>query len=146
MNTSAARQLESSFLSFFETAHRAIEIKTEQDYQFALDLIEHLIEKAEDKEGEPLLYMIDLVADSIEKYEDSFEDMQEFIREVDTLDPALSALRVIIDQHQLTYADLQEEIGSKSLISQIVNGTKNLTKNHITKLSERFHISPELFF
>ena len=90
--------------------------------------------------------MIDLVADSIEKYEDSFEDMQEFIREVDTLDPALSALRVIIDQHQLTYADLQEEIGSKSLISQIVNGTKNLTKNHITKLSERFHISPELFF
>ncbi|MFK5926335.1 MAG: helix-turn-helix domain-containing protein [Desulfuromusa sp.] len=146
MNTSTARQLESSFLSFFETAHRAIEIQTEQDYQFALDLIEHLIEKAEDKEGEPLLHMIDLVADSIEKYEDSFEDMQEFIRAVDALDPARSALRVIIDQHKLTYADLQEEIGSKSLVSQIVNGTKNLTKNHIAKLSERFKISPELFF
>lgn len=146
MKTSTARQLESSFLSFFETAHRAIEIKTEQDYQFALDLIEHLIEKAEDKEGEPLLHMVDLVADSIEKYEDSFEDMQEFMREVDALDPALSTLRIIIGQHKLTYSDLQEEIGSKSLVSQIVNGTKNLTRNHIAKLSERFHVSPELFF
>lgn len=146
MNTSTARQLESSFLSFFETAHRAIEIKTEQDYLFALDLMEYLIEKAEDKEGEPLLHMIDLVADSIEKYEDSFEGMHEFMREVGALDPALSTLRVIIDQHKLTYLDLQDEIGSKSLVSQIVNGTKNLTRSHIAKLSERFQISPELFF
>ncbi len=91
------------------------------------------MEVAEDKKGEPLLHMIDLLADSIEKCEDSFEDMQEFMREVDALDPAVSTLRVIIDQNHLTYSDLKEEIGSKSLVSQIINGTKNLTRNHIAK-------------
>lgn len=69
MNTATAIKLETSFLSFFETAHRAIEIKTEEDYKFALDFIEHLITKAEDREGEPLLRMIDMVADGIDKYE-----------------------------------------------------------------------------
>ena len=146
MNTAVAKQFTDSFLTFFNQSRRIFEINDEKDYQFALELIEHLMTKAEDRKGEPLLYMIDMVADSIEKYENSFEDIQEFMREVDALDPAASTLRVIIDQHKLSYADLEEEIGSKSLVSQIVNGSKNLTRSHISKLSERFHVSPELFF
>jgi HTH-type transcriptional regulator/antitoxin HigA len=146
MKAAVANHFTDSFLTFFDQSRRVFEIKNEEDYQLALELTEHVMTVAEDKEGEPLLHMIDLLADSIEKYESSFEDMQEFIREVDALDPAVSTLRVIIDQNHLTYSDLREEIGSKSLVSQIVNGTKNLTRNHIAKLSKRFHISPELFF
>jgi len=146
MNTATAIKLETSFLSFFETAHRAIEIKTEEDYEFAIDLIEHLMTRAEDREGEPLLRMIDMVADAIDKYEHSFESVNSYIQEVENTDPGVSTLRVLIDQHKLSYSDLKEEIGSKSLVSQILSGSKNLTRTHIANLTKRFSISPELFF
>jgi HTH-type transcriptional regulator/antitoxin HigA len=146
MHTATAKKLETSFLSFFETAHRVIEINTEEDYEFALDLIEHLMTKAEDREGEPLLRMIDMVADSITKYENSLESVGSFFQKVEEIDPGVSTLRLLIDQHNLSYSDLKEEIGSKSLVSQILSGTKNLTKTHIANLTRRFRISPELFF
>lgn len=146
MNTATAKKLETSFLSFYETAHRAIEIETEADYEFALDLVEHLMTKAGDREGEPLLCMIDLVADSIEKYEKSLESVSNYTKEIETVDPGVSTLRVLIDQYGLTYADLKEEIGSKSLVSQILSGSKKLTRAHIANLTKRFGISPELFF
>jgi HTH-type transcriptional regulator/antitoxin HigA len=146
MNTTTAKKLEDSFLSFFEIAHQAIEIETEEDYEFALDLVEHLMTKAEDREGEPLLCMIDMVAGSIEKYENSLERVSNYIQEVEAVDPGVSTLRVVIQQYNLSYSDLKEEIGSKSLISQILSGSKNLTKIHIANLTRRFGISPELFF
>jgi integrase len=43
-------------------------------------------------------------------------------------------------------ADLPE-IGSKSLVSKILNGRgRNLTRDHIAALSKRFSVSPALFF
>jgi HTH-type transcriptional regulator/antitoxin HigA len=146
MNIATAKKLEDSFLSFFETAHRAIEIETEEDYEFALDLVEHLMTKAEDREGEPLLRMIDMIAGSIDKYEKCLESMSRFSQEVEAVAPGVLTLRVLIDQHNLSYADLQEEIGSKSLVSQILSGSKNLTRAHIANLTKRFNISPEMFF
>ena len=146
MNTESVMQIEDSFLSFFEKTQRALEIKTDDDYQFALDLLEQLMMKTEDREGEPLLHLIGIVADAIAGYENSFESIQRFEREVDAIDPGISTLRVLIDQYGLTYSDLKEEIGGKSLVSQILSGSKSLTKAHIIKLSKRFNISPQLFF
>lgn len=146
MNTATAKKLETSFLSFYETAHRAIVIENEEDYVFALDLVEHLMKKAEDREGEPLLHMIDMVSESIAQYEKSIESVSTFIKEVENVDPGVSTLRVLIEQYNLSYSDLKEEIGSKSLVSQILSGSKKLTRAHIAKLTKRFGISPELFF
>ncbi len=145
-NTAEAQKLTNSFFSFYEQASQIIDIKSAEDYANALDFIEHLMTTNENNAESPILHLINIVATSIEKYEDNFEEMKEYIREVDALDPAVSTLRVIIDQNHLAYSDLKEEIGSKSLVSQIIHGTKNLTRNHIAKLSERFHVSPELFF
>lgn len=146
MNTATVMQIEDSFLSFFEKTQRALEIKTDDDYQFALDLLEQLMTKAEDREGEPLLHLIDIVADAIEGYENSLESIQRFDQEVDAIDPGVSTLRVLIDQYGLTYSDLKDEIGGKSLVSQILSGSKSLTKAHVAKLSKRFNVSPQLFF
>lgn len=145
-NRAEAEKLTDSFLSFYDQANQFIEVKTKKDYESALDLVEYLMTTSEDTAGNPIFHLINLVADSIERYENSFEEMIEFEREVADLDPAISTLRVIMDQNNLAYADLKEEIGSKSLVSQIINGNRSLTKDHIRKLSERFHVSPELFF
>ncbi|WP_029917003.1 helix-turn-helix domain-containing protein [Pelobacter seleniigenes] len=146
MNSEAVTQIEDSFLSFLGRIQRAIEIKTDDDYQFALELLEQLMTKAEDREGEPLLYLMDIVSDSIEDYENSLESIQRFDQEGNSIDPGISTLRVLIDQYGLTYSDLKDEIGTKSLVSQILSGSKSLTKTHIAKLSKRFNISPQLFF
>jgi len=55
-------------------------------------------------------------------------------------------LRVLMDQHNLTISEFKNEIGSKSLVSMILNGKRNLTKEHICKLSQRFNLNPSLFF
>ena len=54
-------------------------------------------------------------------------------------------LRLLMEQHELKGTDFPE-IGDKTLISKILNGSRSLTKDHITKLAERFGISPALFF
>jgi len=52
----------------------------------------------------------------------------------------------LMDQHELGVADLPE-IGSKSLVSKILNERdRQLTRQHIDALSRRINISPALFF
>jgi HTH-type transcriptional regulator/antitoxin HigA len=36
--------------------------------------------------------------------------------------------------------------GTRSVISEVLSGKRNLSKKHIQGLSERFNVSPELFF
>lgn len=61
-------------------------------------------------------------------------------------DPTIIALKALIKRDNLTYADLREEIGSKSYVSLIISGKRNLTRGHIQKLTARFRIPPMVFF
>ncbi len=51
-----------------------------------------------------------------------------------------------MDQHQLKQKNLAGIFGTPSIVSEIINGHRELNKEHIRRLSERFHVSPELFF
>ncbi len=51
---------------------------------------------------------------------------------------------MVMEQHGLGAADLPE-IGSKSLVSKILNKQRRLTLDHIQVLSKRFGIDPALF-
>ena len=42
-------------------------------------------------------------------------------------------------------SDLVPEIDSKSHVSEILSGTRELSKAHIVKLSKFFRVSPEVF-
>lgn len=43
-----------------------------------------------------------------------------------------------MSQHHLTLVDFKNEIGSKSLVSMILNGKGNLTKEHLGKIVKTF--------
>ncbi|PQQ26281.1 transcriptional regulator [Photorhabdus luminescens] len=64
---------------------------------------------------------------------------------VDDIPTGVAALRVLMDQYRLSYSDLKEEIGSKSLVSQILSGKRSLTIAHIKALSKRFNVRPDIF-
>lgn len=58
----------------------------------------------------------------------------------------LDNLRFLMDQHGLQQKDLVDVFGTPSIVSEVLNGKRDLNKDHIKRLSERFHVSPELFF
>ena len=63
--------------------------------------------------------------------------------------PKASPLEVIIflmDQHGLKQKDLVDVFGTPSVISEVLGGKRDLNKEHISRLSKRFGVSPELFF
>lgn len=115
-------------------------INDEADYQQAMALMDDLVDDYES--NRPL---IELLSSSIERWENSAEEFSEFNARVAGMG-GVDVLKLLMQQHGLGIADLPE-IGSKSLVSKILNGRgRNLTKDHIAALSKRFCVSPAIFF
>lgn len=131
--------------SFAEAAAPYFPIGDEAHYQEALALIESLLEEAEDTSADPINAVIDMLARSIESYENRHADLVEFETRAMGQPADLAMLRLLMAQHQLGTADLPE-IGSKSMVSRVLNGERGLNKNHIKALAARFGVNPGLFF
>jgi HTH-type transcriptional regulator/antitoxin HigA len=58
----------------------------------------------------------------------------------------IEALEELMEANSLNQKDLVSIFGTPSIISEVLNGKRRLTTEHIRKLSRRFHVSPELFF
>jgi len=58
----------------------------------------------------------------------------------------IATVEFLMDQHGLKQKDLVDVFGTRSVVSEILSGKRELNKDHIRKLSERFGVSPELFF
>jgi HTH-type transcriptional regulator/antitoxin HigA len=58
----------------------------------------------------------------------------------------LRVLHFLMEQHELRPADLTPIFGARSIASLVLNGKRELSKMHIRKLAERFHVSPAVFF
>jgi HTH-type transcriptional regulator/antitoxin HigA len=65
-----------------------------------------------------------------------------------SLPPAnpLDIVRHLMDANGLRQADLLDVFGTASVASEVLHGKRDLSKSHIQKLSQRFHVSPALFF
>jgi HTH-type transcriptional regulator/antitoxin HigA len=55
-------------------------------------------------------------------------------------------LRFLMEQHNLLQKDLVDVFGTRSIVSEILSGKRELNKEQIGRLSARFHVSPEVFF
>jgi len=55
-------------------------------------------------------------------------------------------LRFLMDQHGLKQKDLADVFGTRSIVSEVLSGKRKLNREHIQRLSDRFHVSPEAFF
>ena len=115
-------------------------IRDEHGYEQAIELVEELLE--DDIKYEAL---INLLTNTIEKWENQSELFSDFNQRQEEMDQGVAALRVIMDQYQLGTDDFHDEIGKKSYVSQILNGKRNLTLNHIRSLSHRFSVPGSLF-
>jgi HTH-type transcriptional regulator / antitoxin HigA len=58
----------------------------------------------------------------------------------------IEIIRHLMEAHGLRQKDLVDVFGTESIISDVLNGKRDLTKEHIRRLSHRFHVSPSVFF
>ena len=113
-------------------------IQNEEQYAEALMFIDHLLI------NDPDNTLLDLVCAKISAWESSSPEFSEFNSQLESIPAGVSVIRVLMDQHGLTLSDLPE-IGSKSMVSRVLNGQRKLTLDHAKKLAARFGISPALF-
>lgn len=74
--------------------------------------------------------------------------IEDFEEKTYSLKPArpLDILQQLIEANSLKQKDLVDVFGTPSIVSEVLNGKRGLTIDHIKKLSRRFHVSPEVFF
>src|SRR5579862_9045820 len=104
----------------------------EQENQRQIEMLEKLTAKQEATEAERKL--IELLTVLIE----DFETKNYPVVEVGPLD----IIRHLMEEHQLRQKDLVDVFGTESIVSDVLNGKRDLNKDHIKRLSERFKVSP----
>jgi HTH-type transcriptional regulator / antitoxin HigA len=55
-------------------------------------------------------------------------------------------LAELMAANNLKQRDLVDIFGAPSIVSEVLSGKRNLTVDHIRRLAECFHVSPEVFF
>ena len=73
--------------------------------------------------------------------------IEDFEEKAYALEPAspVEILRELMEANNLRQKDLVDVFGTPSIVSEVLNGKRGLTIEHIKKLSGRFHVSPEVF-
>jgi HTH-type transcriptional regulator / antitoxin HigA len=110
--------------------------QTEADYHRTVTLLDELIDTVGDDENNPLASLMDTLSLLIEAYEMEHYPMSEVsVKDV---------LQSIIEEHDLTMNDFPE-LGSPIVVSEILNGERQLNKQQVDALSKRFRVSPRVF-
>jgi len=131
-----------AYANLLEQAPLLAHIDGEQEYEAALEFIECLMETIGDNPDDSRWGLLEIATKMVEQYEARLHPEFEELFDENT-GPA-SVIRVLTDQYQLDCSDLPE-IGTQEMVSEVVNGTKDLTLPQIRALSSRFHIAPALF-
>ncbi len=60
--------------------------------------------------------------------------------------PPIAIVRHLMEAHHLRQKELVDVFGTESIASEVLHGKRELTKEHISRLSARFGVSPAVFF
>ncbi|QYX30007.1 helix-turn-helix domain-containing protein [Sphaerospermopsis torques-reginae] len=111
-------------------------IKSEEDLEKTQVVVDKLLDKGELTEAEE--DYLDLLGILIHEY----EQQQDLVPDIYGVD----LLKVLITELNLKQKDLVPIFKTESIVSDVLNGKRKLTVEHIQKLAEFFKISPAVFF
>ena len=113
-------------------------IKTEAEFEAVQREVDRLLDKSELSPDEQ--DYLDLLGTLIMDYEERTEDETQYeLRGVELI-------KGLMELHDLKQKDLVPIFKTKSIVSAVLNGKRQLTAEHINKLSAFFHLPHELFF
>lgn len=111
-------------------------IRNEKDYDAAIEHLNELLDEIGTDEKHPLYSLLDTLGTLIHTYEEEHYPIPEV--------GGAEVLRFLMEEHGLTQSDLPE-VGSQGVVSEILNGKRELNVRQIKALSEKFNVSAAVF-
>ena len=111
-------------------------VQNEQDYDRAVERLNTLLDEVGTDERHPLYSLLDTLGTVLHAWEEQHHAMPEF--------RGADLLRFLMEEHNLSQSDLPE-VGSQGVVSEILNGKRDLNVRQIRALSKRFGVSPSVF-
>lgn len=113
-----------------------LSIRNEREYDAAVKRLNALLDEIGADEKHPLYSLLDTLGTLIHAYEEKHYPMPDV--------SGVDMLRYFMQEHDLRQSDLPE-IGSQGIVSEILNGRRELNVRQIRALAKRFHVSPAVF-
>lgn len=113
-----------------------LSIRNETDYDRAVEQMNELIDLVGTDETHPMYDYLDTLGTLIHAYEEEHMPMPS--------PSGVEALRFLMEEHGLRQSDLPE-IGSQGVVSEIINGKRELNVRQIRALAERFGVDTAVF-
>ena len=113
-----------------------LSIHNKHDYELAVNMLNQLLDEVGDNEKHPLYGFLEVLGIVIENYESEHYKWDEL--------EGVDVLKYLMQEHGLNQDDLPE-IGSQGVVSEILNGKRELNVKQIQKLSDRFKVNPAVF-
>ncbi|MDF1756815.1 MAG: helix-turn-helix domain-containing protein [Legionellaceae bacterium] len=111
--------------------------KNDTEYNKLNALLGRLLDEIEGDESHYLISLVDTIDTMIQTYDNDQHSS-------DIKGSAIDALEFLMEQHNLKQRDLSD-IASQGVISEILNGRRDLNVKQIKKLADKFHVSPDVF-
>ncbi len=111
-------------------------IRNERGYDAAVKRMNELLDEIGTNEKHPLYSLLDTLATLIHAYEEEHYPIP--------ASTGADVLRFLMEEHGLTQSDLPE-VGSQGVVSEILNGKRELNVRQIRALAERFKVSTSVF-
>ncbi|HLA08794.1 MAG TPA: helix-turn-helix domain-containing protein [Anaerolineales bacterium] len=111
-------------------------IRNEREYEQAVKRLNSLLDEIGTNERHPLYELLDTLGTLIHAYEEKHHLIPE--------SRGADMLRFFMEEHGLTQSDLSE-VGSQGVVSEILNGKRELNVRQIRALAQRFRVSPAVF-
>lgn len=112
-------------------------IHSKVQYNRMVQLMNSLVDEVGGHEKHPLADLLEIVGDIIAIYEDRHYPIAD-------ADPR-EVLRLLMEQNSLQQKDLAAELGSQSVVSEILGGKRAINARQAKALAARFAISPGAF-
>ena len=117
-------------------------IHGEAEYESGLEFIESLMEVIGDNPEDPRWGLLEIATKAVDAYEaQKYPELDALLEH--HCGPA-TVIRVLMDQYQLALSDFPE-IGNQDIVTNVLDGKKELTLQQVKALSARFKIDPALF-
>jgi HTH-type transcriptional regulator / antitoxin HigA len=114
-----------------------LSIHNEREYDRAVKLLNQLLDEVGDDDRHLLYGLLDTLGTVLHAYEEKHHPIP--------AEKGGPMLRYLMEEHGLRQSELPE-VGSQGVVSEIVNGRRELNTRQIRLLAERFSVSPAVFF
>ena len=132
----SATAVRSEYASLLTNTLPAV-IRSEAENERHIAILEEL-----DRKGNRLRAAERRMADLLTLLIEDFEEKHYALKASSPVD----VLNELMLANNLKQKDLLDVFGTPSIVSGVLHGKRQLTTEHIRRLSKRFHVSPEIFF